>query len=130
MSREYSASIIWSDEDSAYVAVSPEFGSGVSAFGDTVAEAAQELATALDLEIETSERAGEPLPDPRVFSTYSGKTVVRLGSELHRLVAGEAERSGISLNSTLLSLISLGLGRSMERQRAADTAKSRRVRPA
>ncbi len=127
MSNKYSVNIIWSDEDAAYIAVSPEFGAGVSAFGSTLAEAARELTTALELEIEMSDSEGEPLPEPRVLSSYSGKTVVRLGSELHRMVAGEAARSGISLNSTLLTLISLGLGRSVEGRRIADPAESRRA---
>ena len=42
---------------------------------------------------------GVPLPEPTSGREYSGKFVVRVGTNLHRQLAVEALREGVSLNA-------------------------------
>jgi predicted HicB family RNase H-like nuclease len=44
------------------------------------------------------------------MSTYSGRTVLRMPTELHAQLALEAERQGVSLNTLLLTLLAGGIG--------------------
>ena len=45
---QYSARIVWSDEDGGYVATAPEL-EGVSAFGETLEDALTELGVAREV---------------------------------------------------------------------------------
>lgn len=49
--------------------------------------------------------AGDPLPEPTSGKEYSGKFVVRVGKNLHRVPALNALRSGESLNSHCVNLL-------------------------
>lgn len=62
MSHPYRVSIHWSDEDACFVAVMPELP-GCTAHGATIAEAAAEAETAMELWLETAEEMGRPLPE-------------------------------------------------------------------
>jgi len=101
----YSMHMFWSKEDDAYIAVSPEF-EGLSAFGGTAEEAAAELNVAIDATIEVLEADGDPLPAPLAAPTYSGQFRVRLPKSLHRRLAADAEREGVSLNALVISRLS------------------------
>ncbi|HEX8691139.1 MAG TPA: type II toxin-antitoxin system HicB family antitoxin [Longimicrobium sp.] len=59
--EQYSPAVQWSDEDDAYIAVCPDLG-GISAFGDTPAEALAELEVAVRLAVEAYQEKGWPLP--------------------------------------------------------------------
>jgi predicted RNase H-like HicB family nuclease len=60
----YSFEIRWSIEDAAYIAICPEFP-GVSAVGETAADALCEIQVALGLALETYQEEGWLLPAPR-----------------------------------------------------------------
>lgn len=62
--HKYSMDIRWSDEDDGFIAICPEFGRGISAFGTTQAKAAEELTIAVVLAIEVAREHGV-LPEPR-----------------------------------------------------------------
>ena len=59
----YSFNVIWSEEDDAYIATCPAFPD-LSAFGETLEEALEEVRVVLDLFIEEYEADGVPLPEP------------------------------------------------------------------
>jgi len=101
----YSCRVVWSDEDGGYIATSPEFA-GVSAFGATVAEAIEELETALGAAVETYRDAGWELPEPLRVREYSGQLRLRLPRSLHARLVEEAELDGVSLNTLLVAWLS------------------------
>ena len=119
---KYSSLVRWSDEDEVYIAICPELG-GISAFGDTPAEAIQELEIAKKLAIETYKDEAWPLPDPAVVQNYSGQFRLRLPRYLHRAAAEYAEAEGVSLNSLGISFFAHGLGVATAGERIADTAR-------
>lgn len=119
---KYSSVVRWSDEDEVYIAVCPELG-GISAFGDTPAEAIQEMEVAMELAIETYKDQGWPLPAPAVVQIYSGQFRLRLPRSLHRAAAEYAEAEGVSLNSLGISFFAHGLGLATAGERIADTAR-------
>src|SRR6059036_347657 len=86
----YSYSVAWSQPDSAYIALSPEFP-GLSAFGSKPEEAVRELQTAIDLALETYKEEGWPLPEPHLIGEYSGQFRLRLPKSLHHALALRAE---------------------------------------
>lgn len=60
---------------------------------------------------------GIPIPEPRQEEEYSGKFVTRIPKSLHRRLAQQAEREGVSLNQYVNSALAEALGqdRGMER---------------
>lgn len=104
---KYSINLIWSSEDDCYVATIPEF-SGLSAFGETPEEAAEEARIAAEGFIKVLEEDGCELPSPNSFQPYSGQTRLRMPKTLHANLSHEAKREGVSLNTYLVSLLSEG----------------------
>lgn len=102
MTDRYSFSIQWSEENGGFVATSPEFP-GLSAFGETRAEAINEAETALSLFIESLEEEGTPLPQPNEVKEFSGQFRVRLPKSLHRRLSTTAESEGVSLNTFVIT---------------------------
>ncbi len=63
---QYSFEIQWSPQDDVYVAFCQEFP-GLSAFGDTRAEAVEEGEKALELFIEDYRKMADELPEPNIL---------------------------------------------------------------
>jgi predicted HicB family RNase H-like nuclease len=72
---------------------------GVSAYGDTTEEALAELAIVWQGMKESYVDHGNPIPIAPSRKKYSGQFNVRVDKELHRTLASEAEKIGISLNA-------------------------------
>ncbi|MBT4511680.1 MAG: type II toxin-antitoxin system HicB family antitoxin [Chloroflexi bacterium] len=106
---KYSMTLAWSDRDECYVATIPEFP-GLSAFGETPEEAANEARIAVEGFIETMLEDGEEVPAPQKVKTHSGQIRLRLPSSLHKKLAEEADREGVSLNTHMLYLLSNNYG--------------------
>ena len=106
---QYSINLVWSDEDKGYIATIPEFPH-LSAFGETPEKALLEAKTAAQLMLEVLKEDNEDPPEPRKLIEYSGQTRLRLPKSLHRDLAIEAEREGVSLNTLLVSKLSEYLG--------------------
>jgi antitoxin HicB len=108
--HHYSVSLIWSEEDAAYVATSVEFPglSGVSA--DSQA-AMSELAEAIDMALETMRDEGRPAPAARMLPQHSGQIRLRMPRSLHGDLARCAEDEGVSLNTLAVSILARGVGR-------------------
>lgn len=116
--NHYSYSVRWSDEDEAFIALCPEFP-GLSAFGESAAEALEQVQVAVELAVETHRAEGWALPEPQAISQYSGQFRLRLPRSLHAELAARAEAEGVSLNALAVAYIARGLG--TDSAAAADT---------
>ena len=106
---QYGIDIRWSEEDEAFVAVSPEW-EGLSGIGVSPSAAVRELEAAIVLAIETYRDEGWSLPSVRTLSDFSGQFRVRLPRSLHAWLAQEAEREGVSLNTFVIARLSEARG--------------------
>ena len=107
--NHYGYSVRWSDEDEAFVAFCPEFP-GLSAFGESAAEALEQIQVAVELAVETHQAEGWPLPEPQGVSQYSGQFRLRMPRSLHAELAARADAEGVSLNSLAVAYVARGLG--------------------
>lgn len=73
----------------------------VSACGDTPEEALEELKIPWGLMKESYERHGDKIPVAPSQKQYSGQFNVRIDRRLHKALAIEAARIGISLNALI-----------------------------
>jgi predicted HicB family RNase H-like nuclease len=71
----------------------------VSAFADKPDKAVKELKKAWELVKESHHEAAEPIPVAPANKNYSGQFNVRLDKRVHRALAIEAAKAGISLNA-------------------------------
>jgi len=79
---------------------------GCLAEGETLEEAYENIENARRAWIETAYEDGIDIPLPRTEKQYSGKFVVRIMRTLHRELAEQAEREGVSLNQYVESILS------------------------
>lgn len=89
---------LFQDEDGDWLAHLVELPA-ISAFADTPAAALGELTKAWEAVRESYREQGEPLPVAPPRKEYSGQFNVRIDKRLHRRLAMEAARGGISLNA-------------------------------
>jgi predicted HicB family RNase H-like nuclease len=89
---------IFLDDDGEYLAHFVEMPN-VSAFGDSPEQALQELETAWEGMKESLQKHKEPVPTAPSRKEYSGQFNVRIDRRLHRALAMEAARAGVSLNA-------------------------------
>ena len=95
--EEYVYSVLWSDEDKAFVGRVVEFPS-LAAHGKTQEAALREIRKVVNFVLEDLADAGESAPEPFNKRPYSGKLNLRMPSHLHRQLTVEAEQEGVSLN--------------------------------
>ena len=86
------------DEEGDYIAHFVELPN-VSAFGKSPTTALNELAVAWNLVKRSYRAAKEPVPVAPARKEYSGQFNVRLDRRLHRALAVEAAKTGVSLNA-------------------------------
>jgi len=121
----YSITIQWSDEDEAYIALVPEFPY-LSAFGDTAERAVREMKVAVGMVLDSLVEEGRTPPPPRKLRSFSGELRVRFPRDLHERLALLAEREGMSLNSFIVYLLTLGAGTYQTEPEVRAASKSRR----
>ena len=97
---------IYQDEDEDYLAHFIELPS-VSAFGNTPLSALKELDAAWKA---VKESYGDNVPKTPARKEYTGQFNIRVDKRIHRLLAMEAARNGVSLNA----LVSQKLSTSVE----------------
>src|SRR5579863_29368 len=103
---KYPKQVFWSDEDEGYIAIAPDLA-GSSAFGESESEALEELDHAIAGWIAAAKAVGNPVPPPSTPSKqHSGKLLVRMPRTLHRDLAEEAAREGVSLNQYVIFVLS------------------------
>ncbi len=93
----YTYRVTWSEEDREHVGLCAEFPSlswlesspdrALSGIRKLVANCIQEM-----------EETDESVPQPLAEKNFSGKFMVRVPPQLHRLLATQAAESGVSLN--------------------------------
>ena len=101
----YRIEVFYSAEDEGYIARLVEIPS-LSAFGETDEEALRELRAAIDNWIQCLRSKGEKPPEPLDTRKYSGEFRLRVPKGLHRTLAVEASREGVSLNTYCVSVLS------------------------
>jgi len=112
--HRYSRHVYFDTDEQEYVALCSEFPH-LSAFGETPEEALADLEVVIEGAIEVHQDEGWPVPEPlappEVEALPSGKFVARLPRSLHARLAKTAKQEGVSLNSLVVSLLSVGLAR-------------------
>ena len=89
---------LFQDEDGDWLAHLVEMP-GISAFADTPAAALAELTIAWEAAKESYQAHNEPVPVAPARKEYSGQFNGRIDKRLHRRLAMEAGRAGISMNA-------------------------------
>jgi predicted RNase H-like HicB family nuclease len=107
--ENYSYRVFWSDQDTAYVAVCPEFPR-LSGIGKTAESALTELRDVLQEALEVYREEGWPLPALAKDAGYSGQFRVRVPRSLHAALAARADVEGVSMNLLVTQYLAHGLG--------------------
>ena len=93
---QYLKLVEWSEEDQCYVGSVPGW-IGQCCHGANEEKVYKELCQIVDEWIEIYQHDNKPLPKP-TNKNYSGKFVLRTGSDLHKALAVRAISDGDSLN--------------------------------
>lgn len=93
---------VWADTDGDWLACLVDLPT-ISAFGSSPENAIAELSSAWELAKESFIANGEELPVAPSRKKYSGQFNVRIAKNLHRHLAIEAERQGVSLDALVSS---------------------------
>lgn len=116
------------DPEEGYLAEAPELPHCFAA-GKTTKEALAVLREAMAAWIESAIIAGDPVPAPSELpeGRFSGRMLLSVPRSLHRALAEQAAREGVSVNQLAGTLIAAGLERERARfladvERALDTA--------
>jgi predicted HicB family RNase H-like nuclease len=97
------------DEDGDWLAHLVELPN-VSAFGPTMEKALDELVDAWELVKESYREEGKPVPVAPSKRQYSGQFNVRIDRRVHRALAIEAERQGLTLNALVAQKLAQSVG--------------------
>lgn len=85
------------EDDGAWVASIPDLP-GCASFGDTVSQAVENVQKVKGLWIQGQYKTNADIPEPTNEDDFSGKFVLRIPKVLHRSLAHEAGKQGVSLN--------------------------------
>lgn len=96
---------LYQDDDGDWLAHFQELPN-ISAFGDTPEQALNELRNAWEAVKASYKDRGEAIPAAPARREYSGQFNVRIDKRLHRRLAVEAARSGVSLNALVSAKLS------------------------
>jgi len=101
----YTYRVTWSEEDNEYVGLCAEFPS-LSWLEASPEAALTGIRSLVKKVVADLKRNKEAVPEPISARSYSGKFMVRVPPEVHRLLAIQAAESGVSLNRLVSSKIS------------------------
>jgi predicted HicB family RNase H-like nuclease len=93
----YTYRITWSFEDNEYVGLCAEFPS-LSWLAHTPEESLQGIRKLVADVVEDMKTNNELVPEPIATRKYSGKFMVRVTPEVHRMLAIQAAESNVSIN--------------------------------
>jgi predicted HicB family RNase H-like nuclease len=93
----YSYRVLWSEEDQEFVGLCAEF-SGLSWLESTPEKALKGIRKLVAATLQDMQSAHEKIPEPLATRNYSGKFMVRVPPETHRMLSIQAAESGVSLN--------------------------------
>ena len=97
MGLNYRIEILKAEEGEGYVLHCPEL-KGCITCGDTVQHGFEMIEDAKKSWFEACIEEGYPIPEPTTQEQYSGQFKLRLPKSLHKELAEEAKREGISMN--------------------------------
>lgn len=100
--NRYTYRITWSQDDREHVGLCLEFP-GLSWLDVTPEAALRGIRELARTTVADMQETGEPIPEPLSSRHFSGRFLVRLPPETHRLLAMEAAESGVSLNRLVAS---------------------------
>jgi len=98
----YTYRVTWSEQDQEYVGLCAEFQS-LSWLDSTQEKALKGIRKLVHECIEDMQANKEDVPEPLAAKHFSGKFMVRIPPESHRMLAIQAAESGISLNRLVSS---------------------------
>lgn len=98
--EDYSYTVVWSDEDDAFIGRVTEFPS-LAAHGKSQEKALRELRGVVEFVLNDLAESRESIPEPLSRRNYSGKLNLRMSKELHRRLALESTTQGVSLNALI-----------------------------
>jgi len=93
----YTYRVTWSEEDQEYVGLCAEFPS-LSWLNHSQEKALKGIRELVHDCMADLVKEKAPVPEPLSTKSYSGKFVVRVPPETHRMLAIQAAESGVSLN--------------------------------
>ena len=107
MALPYTKTVIKRDDEDGthYISKILELD-GCHSDGTTEEEALHNLGEAMECYIESCLIHGDQIPEPVTEENFSGKFLVRLPKSLHRRLAFESQKEGISLNQYALYKLS------------------------
>lgn len=101
----YTYRVTWSEEDQEYVGLCAEFPS-LSWLDKSQEKALVGVRKLVTDTVADLKRNKEPAPQPISTRPYSGKFMVRIPPEVHRMLALRAAEAGVSLNRLVSSRLS------------------------
>jgi len=101
----YTYRVTWSADDDEYVGLCAEFPS-LSWLAETPEAALKGIRKVVAEVVKDMKQTGEPIPEPIANRHYSGKFMVRVTPETHRLLAIQSAETGVSLNRLVAAKVS------------------------
>ena len=98
----YTYRVTWSEDDQEYVGLCAEFPS-LSWLEKTPEKALKGIRQLVHQCVEDLRADQQDIPEPIAVKNYSGKFMVRVPPETHRMLAIQAAESGVSLNRLISS---------------------------
>lgn len=98
----YTYRVTWSEDDQEHVGLCAEFPS-LSWLEDTPEEALSGIRMLVNECVEDMQAQNEEIPEPIAAKKYSGKFMVRITPDAHRMLAIQAAEHGVSLNRLISS---------------------------
>src|SRR3989338_5991512 len=86
----------WSEKDKCYVGTCPGLMEG-GVHGSNEVKVYQELCKVVDEWIKILKKEGKPLPAATALKKYSGKFMLRVGKEFHKVLAVTSLKQGESI---------------------------------
>jgi len=111
----------WSDEDGCFVGRCPELMLG-GVHGDDERDVFSQLCDAINEWVAIAEQDGEPLPAGLANKKYSGKFNLRLDQSLHKRLAMESVKAGMSLDAYCAEALESALRRQGTQGARSDAA--------
>ena len=93
----YTYRVTWSEEDKEHVGLCAEFPS-LSWLASSPEGALRGIRAVVADAVKDMRTHGEVAPEPLASRRFSGKFLIRVPPEIHRLLAVEAAEAGVSLN--------------------------------
>ena len=101
----YSYRLTWSEEDKEHVGLCAEFP-GLSWLDSSPEKALAGIRKLVQGALKDMKKNGESPPEAYALRSYSGRFVVRVPPDVHRMLSIQAAESGVSLNRLVSSKLS------------------------